>query len=319
MNPEVAAVIVAYRSNAELPGCLGALRGMVGEAVVVDNGAGSSAPPTLRQAHPWVRWVDNQENRGFAAAVNQGVDTTSAPLVLLLNPDCQILSGVEALVEACGPSDVAGAGGLLVNMDGSPQTGFFARSLPSAWTLAFEAVGLNGIWKRNPINRRYRLTEMDPATGQDVEQPAGAFLLLRRQALEAVGGLDECFYPAWWEDVDLCRRLRDSGYRLRFAPRATARHIGGHSFRELPLQERLEAWYGGMLRYAKRHYPHRTYRLVRLGVLAGLALRSIYSCSRRLSCAEAGTYYTVLRLARSGFPIRNRPKQARRITRSHQS
>ena len=314
MNPEVAAIIVAYRSNAELPGCLEGLRGMVGEAVVVDNGAGSSAPAGFRQAHSWVKWVDNHENRGFAAAVNQGVAATSAPLVLLLNPDCQVLSGVEALVEACGASDVAGAGGLLVNIDGSPQTGFFARSLPSAWTLAFEATGLNGVWKRNPINLRYRLQDLDPATGRDVEQPAAAFLLLRREALEAVGGLDEAFHPAWWEDVDLCRRLRDAGYRLRFAPRAIARHIGGHSFRDLPLQERLEAWYVGMLRYAEKHYPQRTYRLVRLGVLAGLALRSIYFCSRRLSCAEAGSYRSVLRRVRSGLPNRNEPQQVRRTT-----
>ena len=74
-------------------------------------------------------WIDNQENCGFAGAVNQGVAATSAPFVLLLNPDCQLLSRVEGLVEACRPPDVAGAGGLLVNMDGSPQTGFFARSL----------------------------------------------------------------------------------------------------------------------------------------------------------------------------------------------
>lgn len=314
MTPEVAAVIVAYRSGAELPKCLEALRGRVGEAVVVDNGAGSSAPTEIRRAHPWVRWVDNLENRGFAAAVNQGVAATSAPLVLLLNPDCQVLSGVEALVEACGPSDVAGAGGLLVNMDDSPQTGFFARSLPSPWTLAFEATGLNRVWKRNPVNRRYRLADLDPETGRNVEQPAAAFLLLRRAALEAVDGLDEAFYPAWWEDVDLCRRLHDSGYRLRFAPRAIARHIGGHSFRDLPLQERLEAWYGGMLRYAEKHYPHRTYRRVRLGVLAGLTLRSIYFCLRRLSCAEAEIYRSVLRLVRSGRRNRNRPKHARCIT-----
>ncbi len=318
MNPAVAAVIVAYRSNAELRGCLEALRGKVGEAVVMDNAGGSSAPPELRQAHPRVAWIDNQENRGFAAAVNQGVAATNAPLVLLLNPDCQLLSGVESLVEACGLSGVGGAGGLLVNADGSAQTGFFARSLPSAWTLAFEAIGLNRVWNRNPVNRRYRLLDMDPAIEQDIEQPAGAFLMLRREALAAVGGIDEDFHPAWWEDVDVCRRLRDAGYALRFTPRATARHTGGHSFRERPLQARLEAWYGGMLRYSEKHYPHATYRRVRLAVVAGLILRSLYFCSVKFSCAEARTYWSVLRLVRSGFPNRNGPEQARRIARSNQ-
>lgn len=304
MSCPVAAVVVAHASNEELPDCLAALRAKVEEAVVIDNCPSARVPPGLRQAHPWIKWLDNSANRGFAAAVNQGVAATRAPFVLLLNPDCELLTGLDGLVEACGAERVAGAGGLLVHPDGSPQTGFMARSLPTPWALAFEALGLNRIWRANPVNRRFRLRDLDPAVEREVEQPAGAFLMLRRQALEAVGGLDEGFRPAWFEDVDLCRRLYDAGYTLRYTPRASARHGGGHSVAKLSLQTRLNAWYGGLLRYADKHFSRGSCSRVRLAVLLGLALRKVYCVAGGGSVADAGAYGCLFRRVRCGFPRR---------------
>ena len=304
MNNDTAAVIVAYRSGAELPSCLAALEGKVAQAVVVSNDAGASAPSDLRLAHPWVDWIDNEINRGFAAAVNQGVAATSEPFVLLLNPDCELLSSLDGLISACGMPGVAGAGGLLLDSDGSPQIGFFARSLPSPWALAFESLGLNRVWKRNPVNSRYRLLHLNTGTGREVGQPAAALLALRRAALESVGGLDERFYPVWWEDVDLCRRLVDAGYKLRFTPSAVARHIGGHSVRSLSRKSRLQAWYGGMLQYSEKHHAQGAYRCVRLAVLAGLALRGLICRFAGAPGTELHAYRVALRSARYGF--RNR-------------
>ena len=277
MNRRVAAVVVAFRSRAELPACLAALRGSVEQAVVVCNDAGESADANLRQRHAWVTWVDNAVNVGFAAAVNQGLAATQAEYVLLLNPDCEVLSDLAPLVNACEIPGVAGAGGLLVGADGTPQTGFFARSLPSAWALACESLGINRLWRSNPVNRRYRLLDLDPEVECEVEQPAAAFLMLRRDAWESLAGMDERFHPAWWEDVDLCRRLADAGYSLRYVPGAVARHAGGHSVRSLCLQRRLQAWYGGMLRYSGKHHSPGAYRRVRIAVLVGLTLRGLLS------------------------------------------
>lgn len=277
MNRRIAAVIVAFHSRTELPACLAALRGIVAQAVVVCNDAGESAGPDLRQRHAWVTWIDNPVNAGFAAAVNQGLAATQAEYVLLLNPDCEVLSDLAPMIDACDTPGVAGAGGLLVDADGTPQIGFFARSLPSAWALACEALGINRLWRRNPVNRRYRLLDLDPQVECEVEQPAAAFLMLRRDASEALAGMDERFRPAWWEDVDLCRRLADAGYSLRFVPRAVARHVGGHSVKSLSVQRRLQAWYGGMLRYSEKHHSPGGYRRVRIAVLVGLTLRGLLS------------------------------------------
>ena len=90
---------------------------------------------------------------------------------------------------------MAGAGGLLEGSDGSAQVGFFARSLPTPTTLIFEVLGVNRAWRRNPVNRRYRLLDMRLDAASDVQQPAGALLLLRRDALAAVGGTGRAIPP----------------------------------------------------------------------------------------------------------------------------
>ncbi len=305
MNCPVAAVVVAYRSDDVLDACLRSLQGRVAEVAVVDNTPGRVPPPTLLAAHPRVSWLRNESNVGFAAAANQGAAATTAPFVLLLNPDCELLTDLAPLVEACRAEGVAGAGGLLLDPGGSPQIGFLARALPTPAALACEALGLNRLWPRNPINRRYRLLDLDPTAGREVGQPAGAFLLLRRNALEAVGGLDETFRPAWFEDVDLCYRLRSAGYSLRFVPGAAARHLGGNSFRNLSLRRKAWYWYGGMLRYAAKHYARGSFRRVRRAVLAGLALRRFY-CWCGGGSAEAAAYGVAFRRLRVGFPARAR-------------
>ena len=302
LTAAVAAVIVAYRSGSHLPNCLAALAGKVEQAVVVDNTPGESPSPELQARFPWAAWIDNDSNRGFAAAANQGILATDAPYILLLNPDCELLTDLAGLVAESNAEGVAGAGGLLTDPDGSAQVGFFARSLPTPTALVFEALGLNRAWKRNPVNLRYRLLDIRVGMACDVQQPAGALLLLRRDALAAVGGLDERFHPAWFEDVDLCKRLSDAGFRLRHTPVAVARHAGAHAVDTLPLQERLLAWYGGLLRYAEKHFSRGRLRCVRCAVLAGLVLRTLYSCVRARSAAQARAYWNTARLVKSGFP-----------------
>lgn len=302
MNRRIAAVVVAFRSRAELPACLAALRGIVAQAAVVCNDAGESADADLRRRHAWVTWIDNPVNVGYAAAVNQGFAATQADYVLLLNPDCEVLSDLAPMIGACDIPGVAGAGGLLVDADGAPQTGFFARSLPSAWALACEALGINRLWRRNPVNRRYRLLDLDSAVECEVEQPAAAFLMLRRDAWDALAGMDERFRPVWWEDVDLCQRLADAGFSLRYVPGAVARHVGAHSVRSLSLQRRLQAWYGGMLRYSEKHHAPGAYRRVRIAVLVGLTLRGLLSRLAGARETEWQAYRTTLRTVRHAPP-----------------
>jgi N-acetylglucosaminyl-diphospho-decaprenol L-rhamnosyltransferase len=298
----VAAVIVAYHSSAEIGECLRSLRGEVEQIAVVDNAAEPALRQVVAESGADADLIVNSGNRGFAAAVNQGVGATTAPYVLLLNPDCALQSGLEAMVECCGKRGTVAAGGMLQGVNGEQQQGFFARSLPTPWALAFEVLGLNRVWPGNPINRRYRLLDIDSATEQLIGQPAGAFLLLRRDAFDAVGGMDESFHPIWFEDVDLCLRLSQAGGVIRYTPKAIARHKGAHSVDALPLQLRLRAWYGSLLRFSGKHYPAGTHRRLRLVVLVGLALRRSFCMFSSSPSAQSAAYGKTFQLVWNGFP-----------------
>lgn len=198
--------IVTYNSATEIGSCLDAAIATGAEVVVIDNGSHDGTISEV--ARRGVRLIANPDNRGFAAAVNQGFCALDCPYILLLNPDAAILSSLDPLCDACQLPNAAGAGGLLLGAGGLPQTGFMVRRLPTPAALIMEALLLNRVWPNNPVNRRYRALDLKIDTPAPVEQPAGAFLMLRRAVWKELGGFDEGFYPLWFEDVDFCRARR---------------------------------------------------------------------------------------------------------------
>ena len=269
---QTGAVIVTYNSEAEIGPCLDAALPRLGEIVVVDNGSKDGTREEVLK-RPKVRYVANATNRGFAAAVNQGIAALETPLVLLLNPDAVLLTGVESLVEACWQAGVAAAGGKLVDDLGRPQVGFCVRRFPTPLTISLEVLGVNRLWRGNPVNRRYRCLDLDLNAPADVEQPAGAFLMIRRDSWEAVGGFDEGFQPLWFEDVDFLKRLQDHKHRVLYVPFAAARHQGAHSAGRLPREEREIYWYASLLRYCSAHFHPFGRRTVCGALLLGSILR----------------------------------------------
>jgi GT2 family glycosyltransferase len=266
-------VVVTHNSGAVIGECLDAALASGGDVVVVDNASEDGTREEV-ESRPGVRLIANPWNRGFAGAVNQGLEAVESPCVLLLNPDAVLLGGLEALVAAC-TGETAAAGGKLVDEDGRPQAGFVVRRLPTALSLAFEVLGLNRLWPANPVNRWYRCRDVDLDRPAEVEQPAGAFLMVRREAWRALGGFDECFRPLWFEDVDFCRRARQAGYRIRYVPEAVARHLGGHSAGQLGWERRQLCWYDGLLRYSGKQLGPVGHRLVCLAVILRSALRAL--------------------------------------------
>jgi N-acetylglucosaminyl-diphospho-decaprenol L-rhamnosyltransferase len=287
----IAAVIVTYNSEAEIGPCLDALRGC-SRVIVVDN---ASADATVEEASKrrWAHVISNPRNRGFAAAVNQGVRACDQPLLLLLNPDAVIASGFAGLAESCRIHGIAA--GKLVHPDGSPQHGFTIRRLPGASTLAFESLGLNRLLPSNPVNRLYRYAGRDLDIEGEAEQPAGAFLMVRRDVFDRLGGFDESFYPVWFEDVDFAARARGLGYTAWYVPEAVACHAGGHSVRRLSGECRALYWYVSLLRYTAKHFRAMQFRTVCGAVAAGCALRLVTGIFVERGAVSA--YKRVIRLA----------------------
>ena len=288
-------VIVTYNSGCTIGRCLDAcLQHGIEDVVVVDN---ASEDSTVAEAsrRPPVRVIANRTNQGFAGAVNQGFRAVRADAVLILNPDTTIVSGLDQLEAALEPEHVGAATGTLTGADGQPQHGFNVRAFPTPLTLVFELLGLNRVWPSNPVNRKYRV-RLAPDRITAVDQPAGAFLMVKRVAWDTVGGFDEQFHPVWFEDVDFCKRLRDHGFRILYVPAASALHAGGDSVSKLPWVVRQQVWYGSLLRYASKHYSTWSVREVAVAVAIGCTARAVGRAIGQLSLVPFSACSRVVRL-----------------------
>jgi GT2 family glycosyltransferase len=269
----------------------------VEDIVVVDN-ASQDATCYYARTLPGVRVVENRTNRGFAAAVNKGVALTTARNLLILNPDVVLLDSLAPLLSAA--EKWGAAAGRLIASDGQTQEGFTIRRFPSPLTLAFEVLGLNAAWPWNPVNQRYRYLDRDLTVDGPAEQPAGAFLLVRRDVFEELGGFDERYFPVWFEDVDFCRRLALEKYTIWYESGVRARHTGAHSVGLLEVGIRELYWYRNLLRYAGKCFTRPQFRAVGLAVAVGAVLRMTVSCVfKRGGRPTAAAYMKVLQLALS--------------------
>jgi N-acetylglucosaminyl-diphospho-decaprenol L-rhamnosyltransferase len=235
--------------------------------IVIDNASSDQTVEKLR-ARSKVRAIANPQNRGFAAAANQGFQAADSDFVLLLNPDVELLTGVDALVEASRKYGIAA--GKLTDSQGRAQAGFTIRRFPTPAALICEILGINRLFPWNPVNRRYRYLDRDLNLPGEVEQPAGAFLMCRKDVWTALGGFDDGFKPVWFEDVDFCRRAVSAGYRIEYVPAVLARHGGAHSVNALTSGCRAVYWCVSLLRYAAKHFHFLGYR----GICAALVLGS---------------------------------------------
>lgn len=267
----IAAIVVTFNSESEIGPCLDALEGRA-EVLLVDNASVDGTHAEVR-SRPWVRFVENTVNRGFAGAVNQGVAATDAPLILLLNPDAHVESDLDALADACEKYGIAA--GRLIGSDGKTQTGFTIRRFPSWTALAFESLGLNRLWPGNPVNRNYRYLDRDLSFDGEADQPAGAFLMVKRELFQRLGGFDEAFHPIWFEDVDFLKRAAELGVRARYVPSVVARHSGAHSIGRITGECRTRFWYASLLRYAAKHFSTMQFRAVSGSVALGCLLRLV--------------------------------------------
>ncbi len=278
------AVIVTYNSADEIGACLEAVLRWTPSVIVIDNASNDQTRDVVRE-YP-VRLIANSANRGFAAAVNQGFEAATSEYVLLLNPDATVLEGRDELIAAA--SDGAAAG-LLLSGDGLPQTGFSVRRLPTATALIFECLGLNRLWPANSANRHWRCLDLDLRRPQVVEQPAGAFLMVRRDVWRSLGGLDERFFPVWFEDVDFCARLAAGGHQIWFTPAAQACHSGAHSVGRLAWVDKQLFWYQNLIRYARLHFSAPAALAVGTAAVLGGCLRACANLRALVSLAVTGT------------------------------
>ena len=260
--------------------------------VVVGNGPASVNREAILAAWPEASVAVNAENRGFGPAANQAAAVAKGDVLLFLNPDTRpegepfspLARGFSEHPEAVGlaPRLVEEDGRTVPSRPGRPlalrpstredQFTFQLRRLPDLGMDWRELSLWDHFHHNGPARRRDRYADSDRDTVFPVEQPAASALALRAAEFRRVGGFDEAFVPAWFEDVDLCKRLVPAGPILHF-PGARFRHLGGVSSRRLGYSRFLPIYYRNALRYRRKHYAFPARAAYRLLLSGGMLLR----------------------------------------------
>lgn len=268
----VGAVVVNYNTRDHLVQCVRSLRADgVTEVVVVDNASADGSGQVLEQSDADAVLLTMTSNLGYGTAANRGVAATDADYVMILNPDTVVEPGtLKVLAEALDRDPgLAVVGPRMENVDGSLYPS--ARCFPNLVDAAGHAF-LGFFVPANPYTRRYRMLDWDHSQAGDVGWVSGACMLVRRSAFASAGGFDEAYFM-YAEDVDLCWRLRQAGWRIGYEPGGRVVHSLGASSRQHPYRMIL-AHHRSLLRFASKTTTGRN-RLLLPVVGAGLAVRTV--------------------------------------------
>ncbi len=278
------AIVVSFHTGPVLQQCLSALfdAPLCKQVVLVNSGNPSDVSQALidlSQTQPKLKLVTGQGNTGFGRGCNLGAQHASEDHLVFVNPDCIIdPQALPALADVVSAHPNALVGGLLRNEDGSEQRGARRGEL-TLWSalVSFASVGRPGIeagiWRDfNRLN--------EPMPQQVVEMPvvSGALLAISSPLFKSLGGFDPAFF-LHVEDIDLCRRIRDIGGQVMFAPAATAMHVGGTSG--------VSSW--AIERAKIRSFSHYFWKNARLPFdhLAVLAVMPVLAAAVVLRCLSA--------------------------------
>lgn len=271
---DIAVGIINWNSGHWLNDCIASLIATsdVAEIAVIDNASTDGSLQGINESDPRVKILRNTSNLGFSGGVNQAFAATSAGYVLILNPDIGVLPGVVGEMRRFldEHSKAAAVGGHV-------GSGYLPRPLPTAASLIRENLGFRRDLPRREGNEPY-----------EVEQPAAAALMIRRAAFQDVGGFDDRFYPAWYEDVDFCKKLKSADWKIFFVPAAQFLHEGGYSARALGKSAFAAAYYRNQLRYVSKHMNAAAGVAIRCSIVAGMLARMIAAPS------SAAAYLKVL-------------------------
>ena len=284
MSPELSVVIVAYRCRELLLDCLASLRpeaqGMTLEVIVVDNASGDGSVEAVRATHPWVRLLPLDANVGFARANNHGLRVARGAHVLLLNPDTLLPPGALAacLRELARRPQVGMLGCKLVRPDGTLDHAC-KRGFPTPASALWHFLGLTRLFPGSPRFARYTAGHVAPDDTATVDAVNGAFMLVRRAALEEVGPLDERFWM-YGEDLDWCRRFWAHGWDVLYWPGVTVVHVKGGSASSTRAWATNRAFHHAMWLFYDKHDRRTRSRLVTTLVRAGIVGRLYVSGAR---------------------------------------
>lgn len=285
VGPSLTIAIVSWNVRDELADCLRSLdqAGVPAWAriVVVDNASADGSAEMVEQAFGFATLVRAGSNLGFARANNLVLRAATTPYVLLLNPDTIVPAGaLEALVRSMNADPGLGAAAPRQHsLDGSIQFEA-AVSLPTIWNATCDLALLSRLFPRSRFFSRRTMGWWDHRDDRDVPAIAGSAMLLRRTAIAQVGGLDERMF--YVEDMDLCRRIGEAGWRIRYVGSAAITHLGGASTKRSDAGHRRQIAYHSFWLYLRKHDGALAAAVMTAGVLAVSVVGSLATSLLRL-------------------------------------
>ena len=289
-------VVVSWNVRDRLRTCLAGLLedcpGLELDVVVVDNASVDGSAELVAEQFPSVQLERNAANVLYAPAVVQGARRGEAPLLLLLNPDCELAASQLLELAAALQADpqLAAVAPRLCHADGSTQAALMDH--PGFWSPLFFGTPLERWWPNSPELRRWFCRERDLERDQDCPQPPAACFLVRRSVWEELGGFDERL-ELFFNDADLCTRMAAAGQRIRYLASVGVVHHTGSSTAQLP--DFASHWHRDRLRYHRKHFGLLAVPLVKLCTSWTLADHLLSGLVRRLRGGSADPALPLLR------------------------
>jgi N-acetylglucosaminyl-diphospho-decaprenol L-rhamnosyltransferase len=256
---DLSVIIVTWQNGKEIGPCLRSVfacaDGLKIEVFVIDNGSHDSTRNAIQDAvrevkNISVKTIWNDENMGFAAAVNQGMKLSAGDFVLLLNPDTQLISGsLQTMINYLRMrSDIGIAGGKVLNPNGRVQPS--VRRFPRS---SDQVMILTKLYRFFPkLVSSYFCDGFDYEKEQEVDQVRGAYFWVSRKLINKIGNLDEKSFFCWFEEVDYCFLAKEAGFKVMYVPSSVATHVGGASFNQEPSLQKQRWLNRSMRNYFKK-------------------------------------------------------------------
>ncbi len=270
-------IVVNYNVEFFLEQCLlsvqRAVAAIEAEVWVVDNNSVDGSVPMVQQKFPWVKLIESKENIGFSRGNNLAIRQSSGEYVLLLNPDTVVEEDTfEKVIDFMDQHpDAGGLGVKMIDGNGNflPES---KRGLPTPAVAFYKIFGLSALFPKSKKFGRYHLGYLDNNQVHEVDVLSGAFMLMRREALDKTGLLDEDFFM-YGEDIDLSYRIVLARYKNYYFPHTRIIHYKGESTKKSSINY-VFVFYRAMVIFARKHYSEKNVKLFSLLINLAIYLRA---------------------------------------------
>ena len=242
------------------------------EIIVVDNDSDDGSIEIVQQKYPFVNLIKNKQNLGFGKANNIGLKISRGKYILMINPDTIVKEDtfVKMIEFFEANKEVGLAGCKVLNPDGTLQLAC-RRGFPGVWTSFTKVTGLSSLFPKSKLFAKYNLTYLDENKSYEVDAISGAFMFMRKEVYESVGGFDPEFFM-YGEDIDLCYRVQKAGYKVYYVHSTEIIHYKGESTKRSSIDE-TKVFYDAMNLFVKKHFS--SYFLVELILRFAITIRKL--------------------------------------------